>query len=765
MANTAVPTEVSEIIDRRNESRKYAQQNYWDEWVSVYRYSKCLAPKIFRKNPQTGEDEEDTTRTNVCMPETSLSIRRSVARLTANHPQINYTSPEGNEEVEQKLTAWAYQQFDKSGEAQQHRKMVHTGEAFGWSVSKLWWDTIEQRKIFQRSFVGRDGQTVSFRDRKALMTMQGAPDDEIEQAVQENGEELNDQEVSQAIAKHGNTINVPQLLKKYEGPVSKNIFIGDFFMEPGCPTLDESGWAIENYPEGPQFLEKMQQKQYEDPKTGEMKPVFDAKACQDLMDMGTWAPNQGSQQPYDLRTRFRTEVLNQQVPLYPVKLLPQKRFDILEQHAKDDDGRMWIEWVGNERVFLGRMPYTWELYGKYLYTEFVPLFDIISAIGDSIPRLHRFLQSLHNSGVGQRKDIVRNLLKPLVLMRAGEDVPDEQVEMTFLRLFPVKDPRSFAAFLPELYPALASAFRGAQEEEAQIMRMWALSDPSINNTESGTSDQPQAGKTATTAVLAAKSADALTQFKLDSLNIYLRESGFKKLHMLQQNMREINDPYRVESKYAKKVEALSQRFNGKTAAVCLYPDEIQEDFGVEPEAMSMLSADDDIRRNAAMSMMQAAGSMPGVFDPYYVARFYAGTIRGVDPDKAVPPPQPPQPPPPKVSVAVAVKWPELPSQAQAAMIQGAGIQVTPEMQDELAMQEKMKGIVQADQAGTAADNLLSKAPSDQQAEQGAQELQDSQVDKTNAAINAHADRNLKAQELKIKDKIASQKANGRPATQ
>jgi hypothetical protein len=67
----------------------------------------------------------------------------------------------------------------------------------------------------------------------------------------------------------------------------------------------------------------------------------------------------------------------------------------------------------------------------------------------------------------------------------------------------------------------------------------------------------------------------------------------------------------------------------------------------------------------------------------------------------------------------------------------------------------MKGLVQADAAGTAADNLLAKSPNDQMQEQGAQELQDSQSDRQNTQLNAHADRNLKTQELKIKDKIAS----------
>lgn len=762
MSSTNTPSDVSEIIDRRNESRKYMQQNYWDEWESVYRYSKCLAPKIMKPDPKNpGNEIEDTSRTNVSMPETSLSIRRSVARLTANMPQINYESPSGNEDAAQKLTAWSFQSFDKSGEIQQHRKMVHTGDTFGWGVSKLFWDTVQQRTIFQRSFMGRDGKTVSYRDRAGLMRMQGAPDDEIEQAVQENGEDLNDNEVSQAIAKHGTTINVPQMLKKYEGPVSRNCFLGDIFIEPGCASLDESGWVTENYPEGPQFLEKWQAKTYEDPETGETKPVFDEKACQELLDLGTWAPNQGSQQPYDLRTRFRTAVLNQQVPLYPVKLLPQKRFDILEQHAKDDDGRMWITWVGNERVLLGRMPYPWEFYGKYAYTEFVPLFDIISAIGDSIPRLHRFLQSLHNSTVGQRKDVVRNLLKPLVMMRAGEDVPDEQLELSFLRILTVKDPRNFSPFMLEMYGALATAYRGSTEEEAQIMRMWALSDPSINNTESGTSDNPQAGKTATTAILAAKSSDALTQFKLDSLNFYLKEQGCKKLWMLQQQLRDAGDPYQIESKYSNKVEALSNRY-GKTASVCLYPDEIQEDFGVEPEAMSMLSADDDIRRNAGMQLLQMASQMPGIVDPYYTARFFAGTIRGVDPDKAVPQPQPPQPQPPKVNANVQIKYPEMPSQAQLAMWTGMGVPNSPELQHEVQMQETMKGIVTADQAATSADSLLGPAPSQQTAQDQANEQMNSQAERQQMAQSAMADRELKSQELKIKDKVAGRKANGRP---
>ena len=47
-------------------------------------------------------------------------------------------------------------------------------------------------------------------------------------------------------------------VRQFEGPVGKNIFIGDFFMEPGAASLNVSGWGIENYFESDLWLEKMQ---------------------------------------------------------------------------------------------------------------------------------------------------------------------------------------------------------------------------------------------------------------------------------------------------------------------------------------------------------------------------------------------------------------------------------------------------------------------------------------------------------------------------
>jgi len=663
------PTEVSTILDRRNEARRWMQINYWDEWEEVYRSSKCLTKKI-TTTAKDGTTIEDTTRTNVRMPETSLIIRRKTARLTANPPEIRYVSASGNIDVEEKLTAAAFQFYDRSGEAQHHRRLVQSGVAYGFGVNKLYWDSIEVTRKLLKSTISQS-------------------DDPQEQMAN--------------IAKFGQTMQVSEPFKKYEGPCVKNIFIGDFFLEPGCMTVNESAWCVENFWETDLWIKKMLQKKYLDPETGEEKPVFNERAANDLMQMGTWNPNFGTQQPYDLRTRFRTNVLGQQVPLFPVGLIPGKRFDILEHHCRDENGVMWINWVGNEKVMLGQMPYPWDLYGKYTYTEFVPLFDPLSVYGDSTPRLLRFLQSLHDATVGARKDLVNNMLRPVILEKVGEDVADELVDRKLFKKIVVKDLNSFRLLHENMAP-FAAAAQAANEEEAQIIRMMSLAEPSLTNTESGTNANPQAGKTATTAVLAAKSADALTQFELDSLNWYLKESGEKKLWMIQQQ--EVDEEYKIAPKFYSRVEGMSQRY-GKTAAVSLSQLDIQEEFEVEPVAMSMLSVDDDIKRAAAQELAQAAMASPGIFDPYYVAKFWAGTIRGVDPDKAVPPPKPPSPPPPKFSVGVQAKWEQLPAETQAQLLTALGAPPSPETTEELGLEQSLKGIGKLSEAGDAASNLLS----------------------------------------------------------
>lgn len=710
----STPEHVADILDRRNESRRYMQINYWDMWEDVYRASKCRTKPIMTTD-KSGNQVEDSTRTNVAMPELSLIIRRKTARLTANPPQINYTCAEdGPRLLADRLTAWSYQQFDRSGESQEHRKLVQSGETFGWAVMKHYWDTVEVTKQFYRSFM-KSGKPYSM-NRSGLMQLQGAPDDEVSGAVKAGGEELTPRQISEAIAKYGPTAQVPSRIRQFEGPVSRNVFIGDFFMEPGAASLNVSGWAVENYFESDVWLKKMVQKTFIDPESEEEKKIFDPKAIQELADMPSWQPIY-QQQPFDLRSRLRTNAMGQTLPLWPTKLLRGKRYDVLECHTKDKEGKFWIEWIGNEKVYLGKMPYPWDLYGKYCYTEFVPMFDLLAAYGDSTPQLLRHLWLLHNAIVGSRRDLVANILRPLMKGRAGMDLPDEQIDRALYRIIMMRNPDDLQPLLDNVNNG--TAIQAATEEEAQNLRMMALAEPNLTNVETGTDSNPQAGKTATTAVLAAKSADALTQFEIDSLNWYLKESGEKKLAMLQQTEPEQDEqsesgykPYDVPAKYTGKVDGLTQRY-GKASVANIDFMELQQEIQVEPAAMSMLSVDDDIRRTGALQLVEMAGQMPSVVDPYYAAKNFAQTIKGVDPDKAVPPPKPaPPPPPPKISVTVAIKWPELPPDIQAQILGAAGAQVTPETQTELGHDATLQGIAKLSTAANHADNLMSTKSAD-----------------------------------------------------
>src|SRR5690348_11302796 len=164
-------TAVSDIVDRRNESRRYMEVNYWPEWEDVYRAAKCRTKPIMTKGPD-GNDVEDTSRTNVCMPTISLIRRRKVARLTANPPRIDYTTPKGETDpVALKLTALAYQQFDRSGEALEHRRVVDSAVGiFGVGYSKIIYDTVEVMRRIRKPLL-KDGQS-TFKDRKELMEFQ-----------------------------------------------------------------------------------------------------------------------------------------------------------------------------------------------------------------------------------------------------------------------------------------------------------------------------------------------------------------------------------------------------------------------------------------------------------------------------------------------------------------------------------------------------------------------------------------------------------------
>lgn len=682
------------IVDRKRKSQDYWQPIY-DEFAEVQQAAKCRTTPIYKKG-KDGKDttEIDTTRTNVCMPGISIMIRKNTARMTAQPPQLDFICPDKN--VAKKLTSWHYMQYDKTKEAQTRRKTVLQGEMFGIGVEKT----------FQDNVVIRRQMRVRTKDatRSQLLKKQGLEDKDIEYAVSQMGEQLQPNEVVQALAMHGPEFQIEQEIKRYSGPVQKAIFIGDFYMPPGCDDVDTADWLLEEYIADETFFEYWLKQTYK--LDGEDVPVFDQEAVDEMLDGDKDLPDD---EKTSLRKKFK-ELSNLDTTFqYDKETRCSKKFKILECHEKRA-GENWIVWVGNESTQLGEMPYPCDLGGAWQYTALVPLPDLVSAIGDSTPRLGRFLHRLHNVNTGQRQDLITNFMKPTVYTRDSADLPDEAFDRGFMREVRVKNPGDINV---QQMPNLPQY---AWENESAILRQFGMLEPSLMSADSaGTNSNPQSGATATVGVLAQRERDTMLGDKIIGLNIFLKKVGEKKLEMLRNTMQ---DPVAISAKYFNEEtlgelagqspeKGISQR-SGQPQVITLDWTEIQDDIQVEPKVGSTLSIEDEFIAMKAQAFWQAAAAdQSGILNKYYAAKAWADTIPNVDSNVAINPPPPPPDPlaSTKISLSMSMPLDKMPADITNQALEKAGF--TPS--EELKHRDTLDGIVKVGEAADAAGKLAEPA--------------------------------------------------------
>jgi hypothetical protein len=571
------------------------------------------------------------------------------------------------------------------------------------------------------------------------MQAQGAPEDEVNQAVSELGENMTDDEVAGVVSSTANDITLRESVLKYEGPTLKAVFPGDFFYEPGVPSIDDSDWQIESYPETDLWLQK-----------GVKDGYLDPDACDELLELDP-GPDQPDSKISDLKQLFRG-VMNLGTPRVEKRLLSRKRFDILEQHKLNDDGQMEVMWISEKMTDkpLGKLTYPFDLYGQSVYDELVPLPSMIGAVGDSTPRLLRYLYYLLNFSSAQNFDYISQVLRPLILRDAqNSELGQEIVQRGMFRELLVK---SLNGVRVEELPPLPS---GAFDRINLIRSQMGQAEPSMNQIEAGDAVNPMAGRTATTAMLASKAADALLQFKIDGQTQWLRKVGQKKLWMNQQaacdnfsvmqqyftaKLKEAFDQGQLPAWAAQRAQiaasdaasladalgamssdgktsvgdALNQQWglssrNGKTIAIRIDVREMQEDFQVEPEAGSYLSVDDELNKQTAMDLQQVATANPGLLDQRKIAEFQLSTIRGL-PEPAANYLLPQQPPDPmasaKLSASLSIKFETLDPKAQEFFLGQLGYQEDP---NDVAAKQQLHGVAQMSAAADHASNLLSPA--------------------------------------------------------
>lgn len=733
MASTSLPLPsgrsasglVSDIILRRNESRKWIDANYRDMWIETWRAIKCRTKPI----PHIGaegkeiEGKEDKSRTNVEMGLANLIYRKNVARLSAQPYNLRVIGGQ-DPTVGPRFSSLLSQQYDHSKECLEDVRVRMSAEALGIGISKIYWDYVYREMTFRRALM--KGGKFAYANRTDLMKARGAQQDEITGAVGELGNDLSQDEINDFLAKNGTEMNVPERVPKYEGPVVKFVFPGDVGWQPFVRTLNESSFITHTYRETDLWLKNKLELTYTDPDSGKEVKAFDPQAVANLFKLDP-EPQNVKGDMVELKDMFRqvSQKQTEEAYQFPRYLRVRKLYDIIEEHAQDEDGRYWITWVSESYrdVPLGRMPYPCDFYGQSAFTEEVPLPDLIDSIGDSTPALMRFMFQLYNIQTAQNFDYVTQTLRKIILIQNNTNLTPEVMQLgNFLAQY-VDNVNQVKEF------QLGSIPPGAFERGGQLLQNMGMFEPSMVGTGAGDNGNPLAGKLATTAILNAKAADSLLQFKIDGRNLYLYWLGMKKVWMNQQMPETNAKPWQVDSKFFGKSMkellkqqpagqqpqwALSERM-GVTSAIRLDPMEVQEDLEVEPETGSYMSVDDDLKRQAAQDLAAAAAQAPDVFDRRKVATFYASTIRGIDdPESFILPEQPPAPPAPKVGVNFGFtgKMEDFPDVAAVAL-KSIGVDPPPDLQEQSALNT----LKRVSEAGDHAANLLTPEPPPEQPEQ------------------------------------------------
>src|SRR6267378_2807544 len=636
---------------------------------------------------------EIKNRTNVALPDHFVMIRRGTARLTVNPPNLRVRG--GSDQTQRdKVAALNYWQWDRGQMQRVFRQNVHQCKAFGWSVNKTYCDkTTVTRKLFRWT------QDLT---REQLLTLKKASPDDIQGEIQEKGDQLSAQEIQQAMGQFGDKVQTDIPTRKYEGPMGARIFIGDCFPEPGFRVLNTSSYFIEYSERDIRWLKYWSKQKTLNPYTNQEQPVFDQQACQDLIDRG--GRSLTYQRDMDLRRQLRLAINRSDPRTNFDPRLRGPRYSILERHTHDDSGYIMIDFCGDESVHLGRMWYPWQTYGKYIYTELVLIPDFLGGIGQSTPRISRFLMQLRNTRMNQTTDYINNVLRPGYTVLDTADIADEQfIRTAWGNALKVQSHDDIKPMQQHQLPP------AGWEDQAQLKNEMQQVDPQTTDFSPGSSENPAAGKFATTAMLQQKSSDVIVADELAQIDLFLTDDLELRMAMNQQAMQDSVD---IPQGIDQRIDALSARMqDGGVANIRVDQMDIQDDLQVVPETGSTLAADDEYKRAAVERGYQYAMQAPMLWNVRKFAEVLAQTIPGISPADAIlpPPTSPPPPPPPKVNVSIQIKWDDLPEDVQAALLQSEGLPTT-----DTEAKGHLEGIQTLSDAADAAANLDSSAEGEPQ---------------------------------------------------
>ena len=662
------------IMDAKKKSADWMQSAFYPEWEQVYRNYKCLSAEQIKRLKADGQQyvvdasgkpwsgsgccdtDDEPEKFQVSMPDTWAAVRRTVSRVTAAMPALKFRADDSA--AAQLISTKVMWDWDHGQVQRLQKKHVLQCVLFGWSVRPWYWRVDEFDRTKRINPFRTRGQEEQQEMAEQIAETYGIP---LEAA-------MDPAVVSQLMAKHsrGGMLPVKYTYRGFEGPATEFMFVGDCFPEPQFQEIQRSRWFIIERKRNLEWI-KRTVKAYP-----ELLPGF--RRLLEKFPKGNLGTSSGSSFDSDTNTlRWRlASVVNQVADSYEVtgeeNSWHMGEWLITECHYPGQNPRM--AFVGEENLWIGEIPYPYELDGKVAFTEAILIDDLLSGIGDSSARIMSPLNKLHNLQTNMRFALTNHILRPLVGTSNRElyENPDLLKRYEGYRLV---FSRPGDTWVIGEQAAIAAAAEG-MNDEAALMRAIQMATGETNMSMSANVDPAQA-RTATGARLMAFNTDILSKDMQDMLIETSIKTDAEMMYLL--NRSEMSESLEIDSaryeRYGQSGKPPEEFTKDQVKWVQVTPEDFQVDAHVEVIANSVLADDDEANMQQAQQLWAVANQRPDLFnvekarDTLLTAY---GKGRELNQWQAPPPPPPPPPPGPKAGVNVSIKFETLTPELQDKII-------------------------------------------------------------------------------------------------
>jgi hypothetical protein len=665
--SSQIPDGAAEILDRKRRSWNWMKASFWDEFQTVYQnYRGERDPEKDPNDPS----KIDTSQTSIAMPDTWSLVRRLVARVTAQPPSLKFRADDPD--VASRISRALMYQWDRAQVQRYQKRHVTQAGLFGWSVRPWYWavdEFMRKRRVNPLDPQWTEQVFEQYADKiQGYLSAEGiAPDQAADPQLQTALAGRLMGEVGR-----GNLVPIQYLYKCYEGPKTDFLFVGDCYPEPQFQTLQSSNWFIVERRRNREWIESLVRLY------GEKYPDVAKGFEQLLKDYPNGSARDDQREMQQLRTSLNAAAGRSEDLLGSDSGRQSSEWTITEMHVPGRNAS--ISYLGESSVWLGKIPYPYELDGKIAFTELTLIDDILCGIGDSHARVIRGLQELHNRQVCQRTDLIYNVLRPLMWTKNKRILKNPGLlhRGPGFRLIEVESQGDLGVLGEQAALAAASA---SISDTSDIMRLIQMATGE-NNMSNAANIDPSQNRTATGARIMAFNADILTKDLVDKFSTTSIEPDLEMMYLL--NRSELTEPIGFDgSQYNRQYSAgapTEGQPQQQPQMMTATPEDFQYDGQVIVEVGSTLADDDDSNVTKAQALLQAALSAPNLFNAQAAAQDYIIALgKGRELQKYMaPPPQPPPPPEPKGSISGNVKLETLTRVGQAKILNGVGFEIAPE---------------------------------------------------------------------------------------